>query len=365
LGDIQSTGGTLSGFGGTGQGYTALFTSNQNIETKTITVPAGSFTDANGCPNQQGTFNLQAVEGPSVTIQGPPVVCPTITVPITFTLSQPSINFVLTDIQVSFGSITNFVDVSSTFYTADANINQEGVFVITIPQGSFTNEADCGNIEAVFSINSTNDPYTIDITATQPGPYCDVSLIPLLFTFEQPTNEFDVGDINITSDPLIAPPDTPFITGITPVPSTNNYTATLNVPGTPDPSGTIITVEIPNAQILSIYGCLNSIAFIELEVFKSPTISIGVIPDPPGPGPYPLTANISPNDPTTNLIVTDFDVSGGFLTEFTVVNPKRYTFKFNNNGPGPKSITVPAGTFTDSVTGCPNQELVFSFIAPP
>ena len=60
--DIEVTGGVLSGFTGSGEVYTALFTSDSNIGPKVITVPAGSFTDALGCPNRQDTFIFEAIE---------------------------------------------------------------------------------------------------------------------------------------------------------------------------------------------------------------------------------------------------------------------------------------------------------------
>jgi hypothetical protein len=173
LGDVTVAGGTLSAFSGSGTSYTATFTANDGFEgAGTVTVPAGSYTDAVG--------NLGAAGSDTVAID---TLNPTVTVSIvdtslndgdnsssvTFTFSEATTDFVLGDVTVAGGTLSAFSG-SSTSYTATftANDGFEGAGTVTVPAGSYTDAV--GNLGAAGSDTVAIDTLnpTADIVDVSP-----------------------------------------------------------------------------------------------------------------------------------------------------------------------------------------------------
>ena len=118
--DISVTGGTISGFSGSGTSYTATFTPTDDSNTDgVISVSSPKFTDAAGNANTAGSITL-AVDTVEPTINITSDVSELKvgeTATLTITLSEASTDFVLEDITATGGSITSFSG-TGTSYTA-------------------------------------------------------------------------------------------------------------------------------------------------------------------------------------------------------------------------------------------------------
>ena len=142
---MSVSGGSLSGFGGSGAPYTATFTPTANSTTPgSISVPAGRFTDPAGNANVAGQLS------PSLAVD---TVAPTIAIAssasalrggekatITFTLSESANDFFAGDVTVSGGTKTYCVfdnGVLARFLGADLTVELL-VYRETVDEDLFT-----------------------------------------------------------------------------------------------------------------------------------------------------------------------------------------------------------------------------------
>ena len=164
VGDISVTNGTISNFASTSPTvYTATFTPTASGAT-TIDVAAGTFAGANNNDNAAATqFNW--------TFDGPPTMVITASevsdgdtsadasLSLTFTASEATTNFAVGDITVANGTISNFVAVSSTVYTATFTPTASGATTIDVAAGTFTDASANNNIAATqFNWTHLSDP---------------------------------------------------------------------------------------------------------------------------------------------------------------------------------------------------------------
>ncbi|HIB09038.1 MAG TPA: hypothetical protein EYO20_04225, partial [Gemmatimonadetes bacterium] len=160
VGDITVTNGALSSFTATSSTvYTATFTPSAS-GAATIDVSANTFTDAAGNNNTAATqFNwtydgtaptmtITATDGSNAVSDGSTTNDATLS--LTFTSSEATTDFVVGDIAVAGGTISNFSATSSTVYTATLTPSGAGTAMVGINDGSFTDAA--GNSNNQFSI---------------------------------------------------------------------------------------------------------------------------------------------------------------------------------------------------------------------
>ncbi|MGA1363225.1 MAG: Ig-like domain-containing protein, partial [Ilumatobacteraceae bacterium] len=175
LGDIGVSGGTLSGFSGSGTTYTATWTPPANGSgVENIYVNAGGFTNSLGNTNTASS-SLNIVWNanlPSVTITraGSGTVGGGQDVTVTFTLSESSSNFVVGDITVSGGTLSGFASSNPLTYTATwtAPATGSGTASISVAANKFTNAAGNNNTAstALSIVWNTNLP---SVTITRAG----------------------------------------------------------------------------------------------------------------------------------------------------------------------------------------------------
>ncbi len=165
-GDVVVTGGTITGFAGSGTGYTATFVpTGSSTASGLINVATGTFSDA--------ATNNNAVAATEVVIDVDTVV-PTITMTasgtnlytphtsaLTFTLSEPSTNFSSGDVVVTGGTITGFAG-SGTGYTATfvPTPSSTASGLINVTAGAFTDAFSNNNVAAtqlVINVDTTTE----------------------------------------------------------------------------------------------------------------------------------------------------------------------------------------------------------------
>ena len=148
-GDVTVSGGTLSNFIGFQTEYAATFTPSA-VGATTIDVAANTFTNAaTGTNNIAATqFNWTYSTAPTMTITAAEVndgdTSNDTSLSVTFTASQSTTNFAITDVVFSGGTLSNFSG-SGTTYTATFTPSAEGATTIDVAANSFTNAFSTNN----------------------------------------------------------------------------------------------------------------------------------------------------------------------------------------------------------------------------
>ena len=171
--DVTVTGGTLSGFTGSGTSYTATLTPTANSTTSAVvSVASGVFTDAAGNSNADGSDTNNTVTltvdtlTPSIAVSSSKSsLIAGETATLTFTLSEISTNFAAADVTVTGGTLSNFTG-SGTSYTATftPTTNSTANGVVSIASGVFTDAAGNANTDGA----DANNRVTISIDTAVP-----------------------------------------------------------------------------------------------------------------------------------------------------------------------------------------------------
>ena len=148
--DITAVGGSISGFTGSGDNYSAVFTPSSDGQTS-ISVAANSFTDSFSIQNlASNIFNwTYDSSSPSVVISSPTVTSGNssddASIALAFSLSEPSSDFDGSDITISGGSISNFTG-SGASYTATFTPSGNASYTISVASGTFTDSGGNANL---------------------------------------------------------------------------------------------------------------------------------------------------------------------------------------------------------------------------
>ena len=183
--DITATGGTLSGFSGSGSNYGIIFTPTPNSTNNgVVTIANGSFTDAAGNNGVGSSIVLSVNTIPADTT--PPAI--SINTPnsslgfgeiatLTFTLSEGSTNFTIQDISAAGGTISSFSG-SGTSYSAvfTPATNSTATGVISVAAGAFTDSAGNSNVAGAsisIPVDTTTSVtnYTVTVQSVSTGYY--------------------------------------------------------------------------------------------------------------------------------------------------------------------------------------------------
>ena len=374
-GDVQVTGGTLSGFAGAGASYTATFTPLPDSTLPgTVSVPAGAFhgPEYYVYPYYTSSPNLAAALAPPIQID---TRLPTVTIAsgasmlaageqttITFTLSAPSPNFTAAAVDVLYGSLSGFAPVAgvtglvyTATFTADPTLTFYVIGGVEVPAGRFTDEA--GNANAAAS-----GPITITVTYGVPTPTVAIGTsvttlkagqtATLSFTLSEPVYDFDAGDVQVTGGTLSGFAGTGA-----------SYTATF----TPLPDSTLPgTVSVPagafHGALYYVYpyytSSPNLAAALEPPIqidTRAPTIAIASSTPTLLVG-QTATITFTLSEKTAVFTLAAIQATGGTLaglsqsgTSYTAVFTPQPGFL------GTGEVRVAAGAFTDGV-GNPNPQ---------
>lgn len=212
ISDINVQGGLLSSFTSVNtRTYSAVFTPFINSTSLAyINVAAGKFSDQAGNFNQQASNTLQIrvdTLAPVVTISSDiSSVNLSESATIYFSLSEPSSDFGLNDISVIGGQINNFSSINNVYYSAEfiANDDFEGQASINVSAGNFTDSAGNFNQQASnqLILNVDTQEPTINITAEKYLLKADQSEVLINFFVSEPTNNFELSDIQIEGGSL-------------------------------------------------------------------------------------------------------------------------------------------------------------------
>ena len=220
VGDITITGGTLSAFTDSGTSYTATFTpTNNSTANGVVSVASNKFTNAAGSANTDASdanntvtmtvdTTLADTTPPTISISSDKSTLKVgETATITFTLSESATDFVVGDITVSGGTLSNFTG-SGTSYTATftPSTNSTANGVVFVDNSKFSDAA--GNVNADAS--DANNTVTMTVDTARPTIAITSNKTTLLngetatitFTLSEVATDFVVGDIIVTGGTL-------------------------------------------------------------------------------------------------------------------------------------------------------------------
>jgi len=199
LGDITVTNGTISNFAASSSTvYTATFTPSAYGAT-TVDVAAAAFRDATGNFSEAASqFNWTYAADtapPTMVITASEVSDGSssgdASLSLTFTANEATADFTLGDITVTNGTISNFVAVSSTVYTATFTPTVTGATTIDVAAGTFTDAAGNNNTAAA----QFNWTYSLD-------PTLKADVVAGLLSKELIAYQFYKGSIQSVNDRL-------------------------------------------------------------------------------------------------------------------------------------------------------------------
>ena len=209
--DVTVSGGTISNFAGSGTNYLALFTPTANSTANcAVSVASGVFTDTAGNANANGSDTNNAI---SLVVD---TAAPTIALStskssliagesatLTFVLSEASTTFLVTDVSITGGTLSNFtgsgVAYAATF-TPAANSTANGI--VSVTNGVFTDSAGNANTDGSEANN------TLALAVDTVVPTIALSTIKtnliegdtatVTFTLSESSSTFIASDITMT-----------------------------------------------------------------------------------------------------------------------------------------------------------------------
>ena len=216
--DISFNRGSLGDLSGSGTVYTATFTPNGQ-GAHTIYVPVDAYADAVGNNNTASntfTWTYDSIS-PSMDISSTTLgvtrgsTTKTTPIDLLFTSTEATTNFALEDISFNNGTLSNFVRISDTVYTARFAPTGPGPVACTIDvlAGAYTDAAtNLNNLATQFAFTFDSVVPTMTITSTTAGVVSgstiDYPTIALTFTSSKATTNFALGDISVTNGTLSA-----------------------------------------------------------------------------------------------------------------------------------------------------------------
>ncbi|OYU29655.1 MAG: hypothetical protein CFE39_17555, partial [Comamonadaceae bacterium PBBC2] len=384
LADITVSGGTLSNLTGSGANYTATFTPDLNSTANgVIQVKSGTFSDALGNINADGADANNTV---SLNVDTRDVTPPTIaltsdktkllagqTSVITFTLSEPSKDFTLSDITVRGASLSNLTPVATTGnvnagytqYTAVLTPldNSTADSAVYVPSSSFSDPVGNLNVDGADVNNTvimTTD--TRDVTSPTIAIASDKTTLKagdtanITFTLSEIVGDFQDSDITVaggTLSALVQSSTDPKVYTAVFTPYANSIAAS--------------SIFVDSAKLSDAAGNYNTdgadanntvLMSTNTVVVDTTTPTIAIARTGSGTLTSTETITFTLSEISNNFALSDIDVNGGKLSNFTPVPTSgtpgtgytQYTATFtpNASSSGNATIGVASSRFSDA-----------------
>ena len=166
---------------------------------------------------------------------------------VSFNISEPTSNFIIDDISISQGTISNFTSTSNISYQAKIRPLSNNFILIDVAENSFTDTASNGNITAQqFKWKYDGVSPTVDSVSLA----ADNSSIVVAFTEPVFSTANGTGNLEASDFALSISGGTATLASATPTAITQNgntYTLSFNLSGTPDGSEVISVAPLANS----------------------------------------------------------------------------------------------------------------------
>jgi Ca2+-binding RTX toxin-like protein len=316
-GDLTIVGGTLGTISGSGTSYTATFTATDGVDvTGSVTVNAGSYTDAAGNTGATGTD--------SVTID---TLNPTVTVDIvdaslndgdnsssvTFEFSENVVNFTSVDVSVSGGTLSNFATVDGDSYTAtftatDGVETTGSVSIGTAYEDAAGNSGTAGSDNV--TIDTLNPTVTVDIVDASLNDADNSSNVT--FEFSENVVNFTSVDVSVSGGTLS---NFSSVDG-------DSYTATFTATDGVETTGSV-SVGTAYEDAAGNSGTAGS-DNVTIDTLN-PTVTVDIVDASLNDGDNSSNVTFEFSENVVNFTSADVTVSGGTLSSFATVDGNSFT----------------------------------------
>jgi RNA 3'-terminal phosphate cyclase len=248
---------------------------------------------------------------------------------VTATFNEAVNNFVATDVNVSNGSVSNFVAVSGTTYTFDVTPSSSGTVNVNVGTGTAQDPANNSNAAAT-TLTRNADLARPAVVLTTAAPTDVNGAFVVTATFNEPVNNFVAGDVVVSNGAVS------LFSG-----SGNVYTFTV----TPTVSGTV-TIDVPGAaaQDDANNDSTAAIALTRNADLVVPSVVLNSTAPSDVNGAFIVTATFS--EPVTNFVASDVVLTNATVTSFSG-SGSTYTFTINPAASGIVEVNVPSGVAND------------------
>ncbi|WP_252973552.1 Ig-like domain-containing protein [Vibrio navarrensis] len=341
--DITVTGGSLSGFTGSGTSYTATFTpSADTTSTAAINVAANTFTDAAGNGNTAATqlsisVDTQTPTGHSV-VFGDTLYSNAEKTAASFGFSNAESG---ASYSYTISSSNGGSSVTGTGTVTSASQTVSGIDLSNLNDGTLTLSVivtdGAGNSASAVTASSTLDTAAPTVTISDDTTGTATGEVLYTFTFNESVTGFTADDITVsggTKGTFTAVSGTVYTLVVTP---TANSTSNL-------------TVDVAASVATDTAGNPNSAATQSVQVVDTALPSIGISSDKSAlrVG-ETATLTFTLSESSSDFTADDITVTGGSLSGFTGSGTS-YTATFTPSADttSTAAINVAANTFTDA-----------------
>lgn len=330
--DITVANATVSGFTGSGSSYSATITPT-GAGNATIDVAGGAARDAAGndstAATQAGvTYDATA---PTVEIRDAPASANDTAFSVTFVFSEEVTGFTIEDITVGNATVSDFVTVDGTTYTATITPDGDGDVSVSVAAGVAQDLAGNDN-DAASQVAVTYDT-TAPGVAIQGAPVIvnSTDAFSVTIVFSEAVTGFDAADITVTN------------AAVSDLASADGVTWTADI--TPDGAGGI-TIDVAAGVARDAAGNDNTAAE-QVSVQYDDVAPTVTLDGPTGVVTEPFTVTFTFSEPVTGFAAADIAVQNGSAGTVSG-SGSAYSVEITPVLGATVTITVPAGSASDA-----------------
>jgi RNA 3'-terminal phosphate cyclase len=330
VGDVVVVNGVISNFSGSGSIYTFDVTPS-GAGNVTIDVAANVAQDI---ANNNNTAALTLSRSADLTA---PTVALTSSAPanvkgsfnVTATFSEAVNNFLIGDVAVSNGVVTNFVAVSGTTYTFDITPSANGTVTVNVGAGAAQDIAN-NNSTAATALTREADIVVPTVILTSTAPTNVNGMFSVTATFSENVSNFDVSDVVVSNG------------------TASNFVgsgATYTFDVTPTNSGAIaVDIAAGAAQDIANNDNTAASSLSRVADLIAPTVALTSSSPANVNGVFSVTAEFS--EAVNNFVAGDIIVVNGTVSNL-VASGSNYTFDVTPISNGTVTIDIAAGVAQD------------------
>ncbi|MEI7687049.1 MAG: Ig-like domain-containing protein, partial [Planctomycetota bacterium] len=346
--DLSVVNGSISNLASTdSKTYTATLTPSAN-GLVTVNLAAGAAFDA---ANNGNT----AAAPYSITFDtAPPTVAITTTasdptsltsIPITLTFNESVLGFTQSGVNVTNGTISNFVAVNETTYTFSIIPAASGLVTVRVLASSAHDAANNNNAETTFSITSNLVVPTVTITSSETSPTKAAS-IPVTVTFSEDVTGFTASSFTIANGTASG-----FV-------AVNGRSYTFSIVPTGDGAVTVnVAAGVAQSVSSSTGNAAGSFSITSDRTAPSAAITSSAA-SPTNLAAIPITIEFS--EDVIGFTAAGLTATGGTIGDVVAVDGNTYTTTITPTGDGAVTVNVLAAAAHDAANNNNSASAAFS-----
>lgn len=346
--DLSVVNGSISNLASTdSKTYTATLTPSAN-GLVTVNLAAGAAFDA------ANNGNTAAAPYTITFDTAPPTVAITTTasdptsltsIPITLTFNESVLGFTQSGVNITNGTISNFVAVNETTYTFSIIPAASGLVTVRVLASSAHDAANNNNAETTFSITSNLVVPTVTITSSETSPTKAAS-IPVTVTFSEDVTGFTASSFTIANGTASG-----FV-------AVNGRSYTFSIVPTGDGAVTVnVAAGVAQSVSSSTGNAAGSFSITSDRTAPSAAITSSAA-SPTNLAAIPITIEFS--EDVIGFTAAGLTATGGTIGDFVAVDGNTYTATITPTGDGAVTVNVLAAAAHDAANNNNSASAAFS-----